>query len=65
MRQLGFLMLFLGIGSIVLHFMEREFTWLMWIDNWGDNAAWGIRGGLVLLGAVMAFAGKSSDKSDR
>ncbi|MEZ5967066.1 MAG: hypothetical protein R3F56_24730 [Planctomycetota bacterium] len=63
MKGLGTLLLLFGIGSIVLHFMDREFRVLAWIDNWGDNVAWGIRGGLILLGLVLLIAGKkkSSD----
>lgn len=56
------LLLFLGAGSMVLHFMEREFRLLAWIDNWGETAAWGIRGGLIVVGLLLVLAGKGSDK---
>lgn len=58
MRQLGVLLLILGIGSCVVYFMNMEMRLLMWINNWGENVAWGIRGGCILLGALLAFAGK-------
>lgn len=62
MRNLGMLLLFLGAGSMVLHFMEREFRLLAWIDTWGETAAWGIRGGLILVGLLLVLAGKGGDK---
>lgn len=62
MRNLGMLLLFLGAGSMVLHFMEREFRLLAWIDNWGETAAWGIRGGLIVVGLLLVLAGKGGDK---
>ncbi|MEO6597746.1 MAG: hypothetical protein ABIP94_23620 [Planctomycetota bacterium] len=65
MRFLGFLLLVLGIGSAVVHFMNMEMRLLRWIDNWGENTAWGIRGGCVLLGAILLFAGKSNAKKPK
>lgn len=62
MRNLGMLLLLLGAGSAVLHFMEREFRLLAWIDTWGDTAAWGIRGGLIVVGLLLVLAGKGGDK---
>lgn len=58
MRSLGFLLLLLGIGSVVVHFMEREMALLQWIDKWGEGPAWGIRGGCIALGLVLLLAGK-------
>lgn len=58
MRQLGLLMLVLGIASCVVHFMDMEMRWLMWINTWGEQAAWGIRGGLIVLGLLLVVAGK-------
>jgi hypothetical protein len=35
---------------------------LNWINNWGSGVAWGIRGGIILLGLIMYIAGKPSDE---
>lgn len=58
MRSLGFLLLVLGIGSSVVHFMDMEMRLLRWIDTWGDATAWGIRGGLVAVGLLLMMVGK-------
>lgn len=58
MRSLGLLLLVLGIGSCVVHFMDMEMRLLRWIDTWGENAAWGIRGGFIAVGLLLVMAGK-------
>jgi len=58
MRLLGLLLLVFGIGSIVVHLLKMEMSWLNWIGTWGENAAWGIRGGFVALGLILLLAGK-------
>lgn len=62
MRQLGLLLLILGIGSIVVHFMGREMSLLMWIDTWGEQVAWGIRIGVAVLGLLLLKLGGKKDK---
>jgi hypothetical protein len=57
MRALGILLLLFGIATIVLFVMEVHVEFLAWINNWGEDAAWGIRGGAVLLGLVLMMAG--------
>ena len=48
-RSIGSLLLFLGAGSVVLHFIGYEFKLLMWIDNWGETAGWVIRGAMMFM----------------
>jgi hypothetical protein len=63
MRSLGFLLLVLGVGSSVVHFMDMEMRLLQWIDTWGEGAAWGIRGGLAVLGLLLIkFGAKKTEK---
>ncbi len=57
MRQFALLLLLLGIGSSVVHFMNREMKLLRWIDTWGEGVAWGLRGGLIALGLLLLMAG--------
>ena len=59
MRSIGWLLIFLGIGSCVVHFMDLGMRLLGWIDTWGEGAAWGIRGGCIAVGLLMVVAGKS------
>ena len=53
MRSLAKNMIFFGIGSIVLYFMEMEFIILAWIETWGENIGWAIRIGLVVVGGLL------------
>lgn len=62
MRQIGWLLLLLGIASSVLQSMGWEMTVLSWIDNWGDGTAWGIRGGCCALGGLLIWATKGKPK---
>lgn len=54
-------MVFFGLFAIVLDFFDRVPTILMWIYSWGDTAAWAIKIGLVVLGAVLFFVGKPAE----
>jgi hypothetical protein len=62
MRFSGGILIVIGLISAALHFASMNFIFLNWINNWGFNVAWGIRGGLVLLGIILYFAGKPSDE---
>lgn len=53
MRGLGILLMVLGIGSFVLHYMEREFVLLGWVDSWGAEVGIGIRIGVAALGVLL------------
>ncbi|NRD20899.1 hypothetical protein HNV08_12655 [Winogradskyella eckloniae] len=58
MKKIGGYMVFFGLFAIVLNFFDRVPTILMWIYSWGDTAAWAIKIGLVVVGAVLFFMGK-------
>jgi hypothetical protein len=58
MRALGLVLLLFGLVTLVLHFTETRVEALDWMGNWGDNAAWGIRIGAVVLGLILLTAGK-------
>jgi hypothetical protein len=58
MKILGLLLLLFGLGTLAIHFLEQPVEWLAWIGNWGENAAWGIRGGSTLLGLILLMSGK-------
>jgi hypothetical protein len=62
MRLLGLLLLLFGLTTIVLHFTNTSVEWLAWMGNWGDNAAWGIRIGAVVLGLILMSLGKKDPK---
>ena len=62
MKGLGGLLVFFGVGSIVLNLMEREFVILSWIDNWGENVGWGIKIGFIVVGGLMWLMGGKSQQ---
>ena len=62
MRKIGSYMAIFGVLAIVLNFFDRVPTILMWIYSWGDTAAWAIKIGLIVIGAVLFFIGKPSEE---
>ncbi len=57
-KSIGSFLAIIGIAAIIFGFLDRVPTILAWIYNWGDGAAWGIKIGLTVIGAVMWFMGK-------
>ena len=64
MKNAGSLLLFLGIGTIVLNFIGYEFAILSWIDNWGETVGWVIRGAMIAVGAVLLIMGLRSPQAE-
>lgn len=58
MRDIGMYLALFGAGSIVLNMMGYEFVILSWIDNWGADMGWLIRGGMIVGGAILFFLGR-------
>ena len=63
MKNAGSLLLFLGIGTVVLNFIGYEFAILSWIDNWGETVGWVIRGAMIAVGAVLFILGMRSPQA--
>jgi hypothetical protein len=62
MRKIGSYMAIFGVLAIVLNFFDRVPTILMWIYSWGETAAWAIKIGLIVVGAILFFMGKPSEE---
>jgi hypothetical protein len=58
MQNLGGLLVFLGAGSFLIHFLEREFLLISWVDNWGTGVGNGIRIAMIVVGAILWFMGR-------
>jgi len=58
MKKLGGYMLFFGIGSIVLSYLNMQFIILAWIDMWGSSVGWAIRIGLIVGGGLLLLLAK-------
>ncbi len=61
MKKLGGYLMFFGIGSIVLSFLNMQFIILSWIDTWGSSVGWGIRIALIVGGAALFLVGKKNE----
>lgn len=63
MKNIGGALAFFGVGSFVLNMLDREFTLLSWIDNWGPEAGMAIRIGMVVVGAGLWFVGNKQESA--
>jgi hypothetical protein len=59
MQGIGGFLVLMGAGSFVLHFMDMEFRLLGWVDNWGPGVGNAIRVGMIVVGGIIWFLGKS------
>jgi hypothetical protein len=63
MKGLGGLLVLLGAGSFVLNMLDREFTVISWIDNWGPTVGMAIRAGMIVVGATLWFMGNKKESA--
>jgi hypothetical protein len=54
---LGGTLALVGLVSSVLSLVNYELVVLMWVDRWGTGVGWGIRIGLIVIGALLAGVG--------
>lgn len=64
MRKIGSYMVFFGLFAIVLNFIDRVPTILMWIYSWGDTTAWIIKIALVVVGAILFIMGGKTEGTE-
>ena len=55
MKELGLGLLIIGLISLALPFINPNihYVFLTWIDRWGPDGAWAIRGGITLVGLLL------------
>ena len=54
-KKIGLMLLFLGIASGVMQLLGYQHRTLSWVNHWGEETGWGIRGLLVFIGGGMLF----------
>jgi hypothetical protein len=65
MRQIGSLAFVLGVLAVVLGYLDRVPTVLLWIYEWGEGPAWGIKIGLIVVGGILwLLGGRGADKPE-
>ena len=63
-RIIGIILLVVGLASAILFFMDKTFVALDWINNWGKQVGWGIRGFMIVLGVLLYVVGKAADEEE-
>ena len=63
MKELGLGLFIIGLISLVLPLINPnvQYVFLTWMNKWGPEVAWGIRGGITLLGLVLWLRFKNRD----
>ena len=64
MKKIGSTLVVLGLFAIVLNFLNMVPRVLIWIYSWGEGTAWGIKIGLIVLGAVLYILGSRSEEEE-
>ncbi|GAA4052609.1 hypothetical protein [Flavobacterium chungnamense] len=62
MKNFGGFLALLGIAAIVMNYLDRVPRLLMWIYKWGDDTAWAIKIGLVVIGGAMYLFGPKDEE---
>lgn len=55
MKKVGGYLMFFGVFALVLSFLDRVPSLLIWIYNWGDVVAYAIMGGMTVAGGLLYF----------
>jgi hypothetical protein len=63
MKGMGGLLVLFGAGSFVLNMLDREFTVISWIDNWGPTVGMAIRVSMIVVGAALWFMGNKKESA--
>lgn len=64
MKNIGILLLLAGAGSFALNLIGIELKFLLWIDMWGKETGWAIRGAMIVVGGLLIFLGMRSEASE-
>lgn len=64
MKAIGSILFLAGAISSVLYFMEYNLKVLSWMNEMPEMQQWLIRGGLMLVGAVLWLAANKKAKAD-
>jgi len=60
----GGVMALAGVVSAGLSLFNYELRILLWIDQWGTGAGWGIRVGLIVVGIALWFLFSSGESGE-
>ena len=63
MKRIGSSLVIIGLLAIVLNFINYVPRVLIWIYQWGEGPAWGIKIALLVLGAILYIAGSKKQEA--
>ncbi|QMT39941.1 hypothetical protein [Neisseria shayeganii] len=58
MQSFGRALVYLGVFAIILNFFNFVPKLLVWIYQWGEGPAWGIKIGLIIVGGILWQLGR-------
>jgi hypothetical protein len=58
MTKLGVFLIIMSVGSVLLPMINMQFIILAWINTWGPEVAWVIRGVLLVVGVALVVIEK-------
>lgn len=64
MKKIGGYLAIIGIALIILPYFGLTIMFLGKIDELGVSTAWAIKIGLIVIGAVLFFMGKSAETKE-
>ncbi len=66
MKGIGIILILVGVVSIGLNLFGTgiDLKVLTWVDQWGTNIGWAIRGGVLGLGILLWIIGQSTSSSE-
>jgi hypothetical protein len=59
LRGWGLFLIITAVLSAALPYIGVQFLILMWLDRWGSEIGWAIRGAMFLAGAWMIWAARA------
>ncbi|HJK92148.1 MAG TPA: hypothetical protein RMH85_16180 [Polyangiaceae bacterium LLY-WYZ-15_(1-7)] len=64
LKVAGVVLVLFGVLFIfdAVHIFRFDHPFVTWHMRWGKNAAWAIRGGMLLLGLTLIFLTPSGDR---
>jgi hypothetical protein len=62
MARIGVFLIIMSIGSVLLPMINMQFIILAWINTWGPDVAWVIRGVLLVIGVALVVIEKRTGR---
>ncbi len=64
MKSIGSILFIYGLLAIIMNFFNAVPRLLLWIYNWGEGTAWGIKIAFVVVGAVLWIMGNKNKEKE-